>query len=368
MAKIGRDPHALDPCLRGKRRERRFVDRHVERQHRRIAAFLQREGVDHRARQHRQLVAGHVDGREAVARDPVDARARRDGQRRRRDVHADRDPAAAQALHRKRVVDLGRLRVVDREGHRVGNRQIVLDRRNLDGGEAGALRKMLEQEAAPVELIGRVDRARRLQQIERRPPGSPRRIDDGLVFRRVLVGLEEDLVELLAHRCRAAAGRELGGPGFDLRRDQPFSLDAEEGGLHRLFRRLLEVAFAETAKVMRCAEQAEQRGGLLHRARRPAEVVVCERAESKLALGSELPSQVEVDVGGDGAGRDEQGVGLGAVEAEQGVGRLDLDALARRELDLQRAFRLAHHPAGVELAAVFVEDIHGAPIVAERRR
>ena len=51
----------------------------------------------------------------------------------------------------------------------VGQRQLVGDGRRLQRREAGALGEVLEQEAPPVELVGRVDRAGRLQQLERRP-------------------------------------------------------------------------------------------------------------------------------------------------------------------------------------------------------
>ena len=215
-----------------------------------------------------------------------------------------------------------------------------------------------------MELVRRVDRAGRLQQLERRPAGAPRRLDDGLVFGRVLVGLEEDAIELLAHRRRADTGGELGGPGVDLRRDLPLALDAEQGGLDDLFGRLAKAPLAEAAEVVRRGEQAEQRRRFLRHVGLGAEVVARQLGERELAFGRELPGEVEVDLARDLLGRVEQRLGLGLGEAEQDVGGLDLGALARGELDLQRGVGLAHHPAGVELAAVFEEGIHGAPIVA----
>ena len=112
----------------------------------------------------------------------------------------------AQALHRQRVVDLGRGRIVDREGLARGQRQRLLDRRHLQRREGGALGEGLEQEAPPVELVRAVDRARGLQQIERRALRAARGFDHGLVFGAVLVRLEQDAVELLADR-RAGSHR-----------------------------------------------------------------------------------------------------------------------------------------------------------------
>ena len=68
------------------------IDDDVQRRCRTVVAFLQREHVDDVVRQHRDLVARHVDGRQARARDRVD-RVAHDAERRRRDVHA--DPHAA---------------------------------------------------------------------------------------------------------------------------------------------------------------------------------------------------------------------------------------------------------------------------------
>jgi hypothetical protein len=91
-----------------------------------------------------------------------------------------------------------------------------------------------------VELVGAVDGAGGLQQVQRRALRAPRGLDHGLVLGRVLVGLEEDAVELLAHRRRALAGRQLAGPGLDLRGHLLLALDAQQRGLDRLFGRLAE--------------------------------------------------------------------------------------------------------------------------------
>ena len=169
--------HALEARLARQRRQRRLVERHVERDDRAVAALGQRVRLDDGVGQHRQLVARHVDRRQAVARDL----------RRPREPGATASAGAAmwmpsvtwpraEALHRERVVDLGRRRVVDRERLRRGASGSFSPTLGTGSvGEADALRELLEQEAAPVELVRRVDRAGRLQQVERRPLRAPRR-------------------------------------------------------------------------------------------------------------------------------------------------------------------------------------------------
>jgi len=209
-----------------------------------------------------------------------------------------------------------------------------------------------------VELVGAVDRARTLEQLQRRLHRAPGRLDDGLVLRRVLVGLEQDSVELLAHRRRAAARGEFARPGVDLGRDLLLALYGQQRGLDLLLGRLAEHALALAAEVVRRLEQPEQRGGLLLDAGGGLEVVAGEVGEAELALGREFPRQVEVDLLRQGLPGREELRRRGLLEAQQRVGGLDLHALARVELDLHRALGLGHHAAGKEAAGIFEEGIH----------
>ena len=137
-----------------------------------------------------------------------------------------------------------------------------------------------------MEFVRRIDRAGRLQQLEGRPAGAPRRLDHRLVLRRVLVGLEQDAVKLLAHWRRAGAAGELACPGVDLGRDLALALDPEQGRFNDLLRRLPEVALAEPAEVVRGGEQAEQRRRLLLGAGRFAEIVRGQLGEAKSPSGA----------------------------------------------------------------------------------
>jgi hypothetical protein len=170
----------------------------------------------------------------------------------------------AQALHRQRIVDLGGLRIVDREGlrrRRAGRSSTMAGA--CERGEAGALGEVLEQEALPVELVGRIDGAGLFQQIERRALRGARGLDHGLVFGGVLVGLEQDLVELLAHRRRAHARGQFPAHSTICAWTCFFLLDGGERLLHDFGGRFLEASLAGAAEVVRRLEEGEQRGGLL---------------------------------------------------------------------------------------------------------
>jgi hypothetical protein len=147
-----------------------------------------------------------------------------DGQAGRGDVDAQHHGAGAQALHRQRIVDFGGLRVVDGIGlHRrpaAGRRWL----RRCQRRKAGALGEVVEQKALPVELVGRVDGAGLLQQIQRRSRRGALASTTALYSGAFLSG-EQDLVQLLADRLRAAAGGQLGGPVGDQLLDDLFLLD-----------------------------------------------------------------------------------------------------------------------------------------------
>jgi len=140
-----------------------YVELDVQRHGRAVAPCFERVGLHHGVGQHGDLVARHVDGGQAIARDVVQRAVGRDGQPRRGDVDAQGDRAAAQALQRERVVDLGGGGVVDGEGHDGGQWQRLGDRRSRQRREARALGEVFEQEALPVELVGAADGAGVLQ-------------------------------------------------------------------------------------------------------------------------------------------------------------------------------------------------------------
>ena len=153
VAQVGGDRHALDPGLGAEHCQRRFVVADVQADRRAVAAFGQGVALHHLVGQHRDLVARHVDRGQALAGELVDRRIGSEGQRRRGNVHAKDHGAGLQAVDRQRIVDLGGLRVVDRERLHWGQRQLVLDRRCGQHRETRALGELLEQKALPVKLV-----------------------------------------------------------------------------------------------------------------------------------------------------------------------------------------------------------------------
>ena len=189
-----------------------------------------------------------------------------------------------------------------------------------------------------------------------------RGIDHGLVLGAVLVGLEQNFVELLANRRGALAAPQFVGPGGDLRGDLLFLFDGGQGLLQDFGRRFLEAALAGAAKVMRRVVQAEQGGRLLLKGRRfraiGAEIVARQVGKTKFLVAGKFPGQIKVNffdhllAGSDKFSR------CGFFKLQQRIRRLDLDALARIQLDLQRTVRFRQNPTGQELAGFFKQYKH----------
>ena len=358
VPQVGGNAHPLDARLEALHRERRLVEGDIQADRRAIAPRDQRVSLHHLVGQHRQLPARHVDGGKPVARDLVQRRIRQQRQPRRRNVDAEDHRAAAQALHRERIVDLGRRRIVDRERRHLGQRQRLLQRRQHERREGMALGELLEQEAPPVELVRAVDGAGRLEQIQRRPLRPAGGLDHRLVLRPVLVRLEEDAVELLPHRLRAAPGHQLIGPALDLQCLQTLALDAQQRRLDRLLRRLAELPLAQPAEVMRRIEQPQQRRRLQLGPGGGAEVVPRQLGKAEIPGRRELPGHIQIDVRRLRLRLRQKLSRPRRRKLEHRVGRLDLDPLARIELDLERAVGLGQDAASVEFASVFEQCVH----------
>ena len=172
VAQVGGDGHLFQLGFGAADLQRGFVQRHIQRHRGAGAPLGQGVGLHHVVGQHGDLVARHVHGGQAVARHVVHRAAGLQRQAGCGDVDAQHHGAAAQALQRQGVVDFRGLGVVDGVRLHVGQRQLVLDGWGLQRRETSAFGEILEQEALPVELVGRVDGTRTLQQVEWRGLGG----------------------------------------------------------------------------------------------------------------------------------------------------------------------------------------------------
>ena len=358
MAEVDLHGHALQARLAGRGLQRGLVYGDVQRHGGVGAAFVQRVDLHHLVGQHGDLVAGHVDGGQARAAELVQRRARHDGQTGRGNVDTHGDRARAQAAHRQRIVDFGGGRVVDGKRLDLGQRQVGRWLGCLQGRELRALGEVVEQEALPVELVGRFNGAGPVQQVQRGQARGAAGLDHGLVLGGVLVGAEQDLVELLADGAGAFAGAQLLGPGRDLGLDLLFLLYAGQRLLQDLGRRLLEATLAGAAEVVRCVVEAEQRAGLLGQRGLVREIVACKVGKAEFLLGGEFPGQVQIDLGGLRLRLGDQFGRRRLVELEQDVGRLDLDPFARVQLHLGGGVGFGEDAAGQELAGFFKQCVH----------
>ena len=339
-------------------RERR-IDVDVQRHRRARGALEEREPLDHLRRQHRDLVAGHVGGREPLARDRVDRRAGREAERRRGDVHAHAHRAVRAARDRERVVDLGGGRVVEAERRHVRERKIGRQLRRGHVRKPGAAREMLEEKPPEVIVVARPERAAALGEPRGREAERLARLLERLGLDAVAVGLVEELREDRAQLVGHLRALERLRPARDSLALLALALEAGERRLQGFRRRGLEAPLALAMEVHRRRVQLEEDARRLDRCRRVAVVLGGEVGESELRLAARLPQEIDVDLRRRVLGPLEEVGDPRLAEPQQDVGALHLAALAVRRLDLQRSVVLREHGADLEGAVVLVQDVHG---------
>ena len=118
----------------------------------------------------------------------------------------------------------------------------------------------------------------------------------GLVLGRVLVGFEQDLVELLADRLRASARGQFSRPGVDLGLYLLFLLDRGQGLLQDLGRGFFVAALARPAEVMWRFAQSKQGRHLLLQRGRILKIIGGQIGESEFVFRCKFPSQIKLDL------------------------------------------------------------------------
>ena len=164
--------------------------------------------------------------------------------------------------------------------------------------------------------------------------GGARGFNHGLVLGRILVGLEQNLVELLAHRWRALALAEFVNPLRGLLRNLFFLFNRGQRLGNDVGRRLAKAPFAGTAEIMRRLKQTHQHAGLLLQRRLVTEILARQFGKTEFILGRKLPGQFELDALTDRVGLAEHLRRCRLFKLQKKIGGLDLDPLAAVEFNL----------------------------------
>ena len=166
---------------------------------------------------------------------------------------------------------------------------------------------------------------------------------------------------------RQPAVPEFAGHAFDGQRLLTFFLQPGQRRLQDLGRRLAEAAAALAMEIHRRRVQAQQHGGHLHGIGFGAVVFGGQLLEAELCFAADLPQEIDVDALGLGFGTFQQFAWRGRGETLQHIGGLDLGALARGQLDLQRGRVVGQHGTGAKHAVFFKQDIHWANLTCAGR-
>ena len=190
----------------------------------------------------------------------------------------------------------------------------------------------------------------------------PRRLACGgncLPLQRILVGLVEKHRELRAQRVGQPVRAQFVAPRSHLLRLALLALDRRERGLERIRRRPAVPALAPLVEVHRRAGERHGNGGGFGGHRRMAVIVARELGESELVVRTDFPQEIRIELPGKVLRIGEKRRRRGIRVAQQDRGRLDLQALAGRGLDLQRRVVVGENRPGLELALVLEKDVHG---------
>ena len=210
-----------------------------------------------------------------------------------------------------------------------------------------------------MEVERRGDCAAALDEPQLGQPGGRCRVFQRLVFQRVLVRRDEDARDQRGVFGRQAAGRELGSQVRLPFRREAFLLQTGLGCCQRFGRRRAVAALALLMKIDRRRVQLQQQRHRFGRPRRVAVVLLRQLLEAEFLAACRFPQEIGVEFGrqrlgfGHHLGRHRRG------EAQQDIGRLDLAALARGRLHLRRGVGFGQDGAGLEMAVLFKDEMHG---------
>ena len=361
VAQIARDAHALKPRLGLLNGEGLVVHRHVEREAGHRTALVKRKGLDPRIGKHRRLEPRRIDRAHAGAGHLVERIVAQNAERRRGDVNAHSRATALEMHDARRVINLGRVGVVDGKGPDVRKRilrPVRLGRQRQVGGEAAALREVHGVEAVDVPAPWRGDAAEREHQAQRRLARFGGGVVQGLPLDTVLVRPNEKRHGVAADDVRKRSLHHLGRPSLALLLQTALLLKCLERLLKDVLGGAAVAAAALSVEVDGIAVERPEKGGLFNRAGRAAPVVGCKVRVRELTLGRNLPQEGGIELGHHGLSTGHEVCGSRLLELEERVRGLDLRPASRRELHLIGVACLAEHGARLEGAVFFKKEIH----------
>jgi hypothetical protein len=273
-------------------------------------------------------------------------------------VDTDAQAAVRADLDGEGIIDFGGMRVVDGEGLDCRKRQITKLYRCFMCGEVGAVREVLEQEAAKLVVVGTADRAALLQQCRNREPRLGAGRFQRLGFDAVAVRLVQQRLQQGFELGRQAAGLEFFDHALAQQCLLAFLLLTGERGAQDFWWRLAKAALALAMEIHRRRMQAQQQRSGFDGVGFVPVVVGGQLFETEFVVGAGFPEKVGVYTAAGFVGTFHQ-LGRGRLdEAQQYIRALDLGALAGRQLDLQRGVVVGKDLAGLETAVFFKQDVH----------
>jgi hypothetical protein len=219
-------------------------------------------------------------------------------------------------------------------------------------------RKLLVQEAAVMQVVGRLDGAAFEQQLRGAQAGFGAGGFKGLGFRLVAIRRVEQRISQRADFRRQAERLQLADPAFHRERLLTLLFKTGQSSCENVGRRLAEAALAFAMEIDGRGVQGKQHRRRFDRAGLVSVVITGKIKKRKFAIVHALPEEIRFDLFGQRRRLFKQGTRGRFLETQQHGGRLDLATLAGGHFDLQRTVVVGHDAAGLEAAIFFKQYIH----------
>ena len=185
-----------------------------------------------------------------------------------------------------------------------------------------------------MKIIRTGDGSRVLQQRQWRNLAGPTGFHHGFVFGGILIGPEQNFVQLVLDGRRAFTPDQVLRPKFNLRQDLFFLFNACQSQLNCFGRGFLTPPLACAAKIMRRLIQPHESTHLLGGAGVGIEIFAGDVGKAKLGVGRKFPSQIKLNALANERGFRQKLGRRRFVKFQKYVGTFDFDALAAVQFHL----------------------------------